>query len=104
MKCRQLARIAGVASVPLLSALLPFNVPSTSAWAETGVGQMHFTLVAVSESAGREGVTHRMALNGEGKFGLEHVEGGGTFVLFNNAPAGNPKPILGFGSWKAKKF
>jgi hypothetical protein len=45
-----------------------------------------------------------MALNGDGKFGPKHVEGGGTFVLFNDAPDGTPKPILGFGRWKAKKF
>ena|SRR5215475_1540272 len=44
-----------------------------------------------------------MLLNGDGKFEPGHVEGGGTFVIFNNAPAGTPKPLQGFGRWKAKK-
>jgi hypothetical protein len=30
---------------------------------------MHFTVVAVSDAGVREGVHHRMAFNGDGKFG-----------------------------------
>jgi hypothetical protein len=65
---------------------------------------MHFTVVAMSDGRVSEGFQHRMVLNGDGKFEPGHVEGGGTFVIFNNAPAGTPKPIRGFGRWKAKKF
>jgi hypothetical protein len=103
IRCRHLSRTAGIASVPLLTVLLLFNVMLTAAWADTGLGQTHFTVVAVSDAGEREGTRHRMALNGDGKFGPEHVEGGGTFVIFNDAPPGTPKPLLGFGRWKAKK-
>lgn len=103
-KCRQLSTTAGIASIALLTILFPLGVLSTAAWADTGLGQMHFTVVAVSDAAVREGTQHRMALNGDGKFGPEHVKGGGTFVIFNDAPTGTPKPILGFGRWRAEKI
>src|SRR5215510_6371323 len=103
MKCQKLSRTAGIKSVSLVTVLLLFNVLATSAWADTGLGQMHFTVAAMSEGRTTENFQHRMLLNGDGKFEPGHVEGGGTFVIFNNAPAGTPKPLQGFGRWKAKK-
>src|SRR5262249_38295102 len=82
-KCRQLARTCGIAPVFILTAVLLLSAVATPARADTALGQMHFTVVAVSDAGVREGVHHRMALNGDGKFGPEHVEGGGTFVLFD---------------------
>jgi hypothetical protein len=64
MKCRQLSRTTGIASIALFTILVLFGVLSTSAWADEGLGQTHFTVVAASDGAVREGIHHRMALAG----------------------------------------
>ncbi len=65
-----------------------------------------FVFVANSKAKTVGGVDHRAAFTGSGKFnaGTSTVEGGGTYIHWNNAPKGTPKPLLSFGTWKATKF
>jgi hypothetical protein len=65
-----------------------------------------FTIVAVSQLDTTEG--HRLALNGTGTFNplnVADVEGGGSFVQFDMAAEGVPKPLVGLatGTWKVKQ-
>ncbi len=76
---------------------------ATPAWA----GERVFTFVSFSQAAPlADGTVARDGMQGSGKFDVEaaEVEGGGSFVVFNQAAAGVPKPILLSGTWKATTF
>lgn len=65
-----------------------------------------FAVVAISKAMTIEGVDHRLAFNGCGRFNADRgrVRGRGSFVHFNNATPGTPKEIFAFGRWKATDF
>lgn len=48
------------------------------------------------------GVDHRIVMNGSGNFTPDQVDGGGTFVHWNEA-SGTPKTIIATGRWKPTK-
>lgn len=87
----------GLATMPTLAQLL-----ATPAWAN---GPSNFHFVALSTAGEVEGVTHVIAMNGDGVFGEERIRGGGAFVHFNNDPdLPAPKPIIATGTWEARRF
>lgn len=86
----------------------PLDVPHTDMHQGGGftneAEQRIFRVVAVSDAGvDADGVHHRIALSGDGKFTANHVNASGTFVHFDQAPEGTPKPILASGNWKARK-
>ncbi len=81
------------------TALLPALKPQVK-------GDRHSYFVSFSKKT--TGEDHRTAFVGAVRFnaGRREVEGGGTFIYFNNGATGTPKPFLspGFGGWEAKEF
>jgi hypothetical protein len=68
-------------------------------------GWRYTTWVAFSKANTIDGVDHRVAMQGVVRFNPDQkvVDGGGSFVHFDNAPP-TPKPILASGLWEAKEF
>ncbi len=99
MNRREFLKSAGIGSATLAS-LSGIQVESALAGQDE---RRHYTFVAISEADTVDGVIHRMAMEGAGKFNVTGgtVKGGGSFVHFDNAPP-NPKPIIAFGTWKAR--
>jgi len=89
------AGTAAAASLPaLLGAQAAFAAPSN--------GHRVYTFVSFSQAPTTTGgVVPRIGARGSGTFDPHAgwVKGGGTFVLFNNAASGTPKPILASGNW-----
>ncbi len=87
-----------------LGALAATSLPAVLAACQAAGGQTGYDFVCQSVAGTVDGVKHRIALWGHGKFTGSSVEGGGGFLHFNDAPAQPPKPVLGQGTWKATKF
>jgi hypothetical protein len=101
MKRRDFLKRAGQGTVALASAPALAQVLSGVAFGQGGSTNYHFLAFS---SAGLVGsVDHRIAMVGDGSVTPGGVNGGGAFVHFDNAPPA-PKPILGTGSWKAKRL
>lgn len=101
MQRREFLKRVGQGSVVLTSAPALAHLLSRSAFAQGGTTNYHFLAFS---SAGIVGdVDHRVSMVGDGMVAPGNVTGGGAFVHFDNAPAA-PKPILGTGSWKAKRL
>ncbi len=89
---------AGTAAAASLPALLG----AEAAFAGPGNGHRVYTFVSFSQAPPTSGgVLPRIGARGSGTFDPHAgwVKGGGTFVLFNQAAAGTPKPILAAGAW-----
>jgi hypothetical protein len=102
MKRRDFLKRAGQGSVALASAPALAHLFSRVALAEGGTTNYHF--VAFSSAGVVDGVAHTVAMAGDGHVSPGGVTGGGAFVHFDFAAPGVPKPILGTGSWKAKRL
>ena len=63
-------------------------------------GKRQFSFVVLMQSGTSE---HRILLNGGGFFGEGGVQGRGAFTHFR-ATGTTPPPIVGFGTWKAKRL
>jgi hypothetical protein len=85
----------------LLILLNPLSTP-----ARTDEGDRAFVFLAYSQAATIDGVQHRIAMLGSGTFNAaeREVEGGGSFVHFDQATPGVPKRIISSGLWKAREF
>src|SRR2546425_688338 len=95
MNRRELLKKAGlglIASASLLT--LDFTTPASA-----HDNQTNFRFMAVSRAT--TGTT-QIIMNGNGKVTPSQVVGGGSFVHFDPAAPGVPKPILHSGTWKAK--
>lgn len=67
--------------------------------ARAAIGPMNFFFISVVQDAGGT----ILAMNGTGKFNPAQVEGHGSFTHIN--PSGTPPfPVIGSGTWKAKKL
>ena len=97
MNRRKLLKQAAVTSVALGS--LP--LAGGEALADDGKRKQYHFLVLSRDAggAGPEGVI----ISGEGAFGSGEVSGGGVFDHFRFVPP-PPFPVVGTGTWKAKKF
>ncbi len=107
MDRRAFLKKAGLGSIALGSAPTLASLLAAPAWARSGSnGERHATVVAVSKADTVDGVDHTAALEGFVKFNPEAAtaSGSGSFVHFDNAPAGTPKPILGCGRWEVERF
>jgi len=90
--------------VPTFGLTLIGQAPAGMVPAVSEAEQRIFRVVSVSDAGvDADGVHHRIALSGDGKFTANHVNASGTFVHFDQAPEGTPKPILASGNWKARK-
>jgi hypothetical protein len=69
-------------------------------------GNFTFRFVTVSTvGIDQDGVHHEIAMNGDGQINSSEggVEGGGSFVHYNNDPAlPTPKPLIATGTWEAE--
>lgn len=102
MDRRDFIKQAGIGSLAL--AMLPAFDPQ-SAMPSAAPGQTHFRFISLSGAGEVDGVFHVIVMSGQGIVTPANAVGGGSFVHFDNNPAlPPPKPILGSGSWKAKKF
>ncbi|MGH2358162.1 MAG: hypothetical protein ACRDGJ_09145 [Candidatus Limnocylindria bacterium] len=101
MKRREFLKQAGQGTVALASAPALAHMLSRVALAQGGTTNYHF--LAFSSAGVVAGVDHRIAAVGDGLVTPGGVTGGGAFVHFDNLPPA-PKPILGTGSWKAKRL
>ena len=101
MKRRDFLKRAGQGSVALASAPALAQLLSQVALGQGGSTNYHF--LAFSSAGLVDSVDHRIAMVGDGSVTPGGVNGGGAFVHFDNAPPA-PKPILGTGSWKAKRL
>ncbi len=97
MNRRKFLTKAGVGSLAL-AALPALATPALAA------GHMGFHFMSVSRAATVGGVAHALVMAGDGHFSSSQVVGGGIFNHVNDAAPGLPKPLLAFGSWKAKRL
>lgn len=107
MERRAFLKKAGLGSIALGSASgLASMLAIPASASDRKKGNRQSTFVAVSQAQTVGGVQHRVAMNGKVRFSPEkqRVSGGGSFVHFNNAPPGTPKPILASGLWEAEEF
>ena len=96
MNRRKFLKQAAVTSVALGS----FEALGGSALADDGRKRYHFLVLSRDgHGQGPEGVI----ISGEGAFGSGRVNGGGVFDHFKFMPPA-PFPVVGTGTWKAKKF
>ena len=65
--------------------------------------QRVFRFVGASFGPEVDGVLHRIAMNGDGKFTANHVNATGSFVHFDQNTAGPGVVILASGTWRATK-
>jgi hypothetical protein len=93
---RKFLKRAAVTSVALGS----FEALAGSALADEGQKRYHFLVLSRDRGGtGSEG----LIISGEGGFGSGDVSGGGVFDHFKFMPP-PPLPVLGTGTWQAKKF
>jgi hypothetical protein len=97
MNRRKFLTKAGVGSLALAA------LPALATPALADDGQTNFHFMTVSHAATIAGVQHFLIMAGDGHFSSSQVVGNGAFTHYNNA-APVPKPVLAFGSWKAKRF
>lgn len=103
MKRREFLKQAGQGTVALASAPALAHMLSRVALAQGGTTNWHFTSFSTA-GVDAAGVDHTIGATGSGLVTPGGVSGGGAFVHFDNAALGTPKPILGTGSWKAKRL
>ena len=96
MNRRKFLKQAAVTSVALGS----FEALAGTALADDGEKRYHF--LVLSRDGGGTG-SEALIISGEGGFGSGDVSGGGVFDHFKLMPPA-PLPVLGTGTWKAKKF
>lgn len=98
---RQILKGAGAAGV--LGAL---GVPATAFAEDDEDGSRIYIYVSFSQAPAALGLTMpRMGMQGAGSFrpADKHVDGGGSYVLFDFAKP-SPKPLVATGRWRAKRF
>src|SRR2546425_11860830 len=100
MNRRKFLTQAGVTSIALAS--LP--ALATRALAAPERGQMGFHFMVISFAATIDGVAHTLVMAGDGHFTSRRVVGSGIFNHLDAAAPGSPKPLLAFGTWKAKRL
>ncbi len=83
------------------AASLPGLLGAQAAFAGSSNDHRVYTFVSFSQAPASGGVLPRIGARGSGTFDPHAgwVKGGGTFVLFNQAAPGVPKPILASGNW-----
>jgi len=64
----------------------------------------HYNFTTVSDGGLENGVQHLWIMTGRGKFGENHVNGGGEFNHIDGNSAPPPLNVLASGTWKAKEF
>lgn len=100
MDRREFLKKAGIGSVALASLAAVPALVRTLAETALAAGQTNFVLITATS---RVGGSDLIILNGAGKFNKAQVEGGGSFTHFD-AVGSPPFPILGSGTWKAKRL
>ena len=98
---RQILKGAGAAGV--LGAL---GVPATAFAEDDEDGSRIYVFVCQSQAPAALGLAKpRIGMQGSGTFkpAAKHVNGGGSYVLFDFA-ASAPKPLVASGRWKARRF
>ena len=99
MERREFLKKAGLSAMAL--AALPGVSSSLSAPVLADErGRIGFILVAISTVA--TDPTHGFAMTGNGTFGKNGVEGGGTYVHFDRASGPPPLDLLEYGTWRAQ--
>jgi hypothetical protein len=101
LRRRDLLRRAGIASVGFGAfAGLFGSVAAPVSAADATV----FTFAGVDSAGNVDGVEHFITASGSGVITGGSVEGQGAFTHYDNAVPGNPKPVLGAGTWTAKRL
>jgi hypothetical protein len=91
MNRRDLLKNVGVGSAAVAAAPIVGNILATAAVAGEGGTGFHFVSVAAASAS------EVLAMQGDGRFNHEEVEGGGRFVHFHGAAVIS-------GTWKARKL
>lgn len=99
MSRRGFLKIAGVGSLGLVA--LP--VLSSLQVSASSVGHTNFHFLALTEAVDGPDV-HNILMGGDGKIIPGNVVGNGSFQHQLSSAPGVPKPILGEGTWKAKRL
>ena len=99
MERREFLKKAGLSATALVASLrLNSSLPAPVLADERG--RIGYILVAISTVASDE--THGFAMTGNGTFGENGVEGGGTYVHFDRASGPPPLTLLEYGTWRAQ--
>ena len=99
MERRAFLKKAGLSAMALAASQgLNFSLPAPALADERG--RIGFILVALSTVAIDE--THGFAVTGNGTFGKNGVQGGGTYVHFDRASGPPPLTLLEYGTWRAQ--
>lgn len=99
---REFLKKVGLGSMAL--AALPTAGHMLAQPAEAARPQINFHFLALSTAGKIDGIQHDFIMGGHGHFNSGNVVGNGSFQHQNTAPPGTPKPILGEGTWKAKRL
>lgn len=100
MDRRSFLKTAGLGSLALASFPALHDALSGRALAAAKSG---YYLVALSQAATIDKVQHFGVVSGAGSFTASEVDGGGSFLHFDNAPPA-PKPVIGAGTWVARRL
>lgn len=102
---RDLLKKAGLGSLALAGASTLGQLLAAPAAAQpsNGGGHLNFYFVAFSLADTIDGVSHRIAMEGDGIISPGHVVGGGAFV-HHDAASPIPQTVLGTGSWRATRL
>ena len=99
MDRRKFLKKAGLGSIAVGSLPVLAGTLARPVWA---ANQTNFRFLSVSQAETTGTVQPRVNISGDGKITPGEVVGGGSFNLFDNTPPTVPKPLLAFGTWKAK--
>ncbi|MBI2886166.1 MAG: hypothetical protein HYY02_03045 [Chloroflexi bacterium] len=109
MDRREFLKTTGIGSLGLMALPTLHDLFELGAVAAAAAGESNFYVVAVSAAGTVDNVQHTVVVAGSGSFRLAHAEGGGMlqgggpFLHFDNA-APAPKPVIGAGTWTARRY
>ncbi len=101
----QLKKVAGGFTAMVLFLFL-VNALAINASAQDDKVHRVFFLVAISQAPSADGITHRIAFEGAGAFDTKkhEVEGGGSYIHWDNNTAGTNVTIIDSGTWVPTEF
>ena len=104
MNRREFLKQSGVGSIALaLPSLAPIVARPALDDEDGDEGRANFHVLSLSQGGVVDGVDHRIIMAGTGKFGPQHVTGGGSFTHFDGASP-VPQTVLASGIWRAKRL
>ena len=102
---RKIVKTALLVSIVLVAVPILAGSFTKPAHAQINRGFHFMSLAGIPAGSTPASASEIIVMDGNGVFqvsqGQGNVQGGGTFNHVNNAASGLPKPLLGFGTWKA---